>query len=289
MVMEGFVGCLVPVDDKTTGVFERQFEILMSYNRLVDWHPIRDVNPDEAAFTAGMDQDGKEIFICRTALASDNKYPVFLPGRWIRETGKCRLKDGFLETDTYDVLLNSWAKKSTALNDKWVPATGGRIPEHAFKAGWNQRIGCFNENYCDGGVWETYYACRAEYKGGTHLGKAGVGFENLNGCQIEWGDKGIFVARYDVLTSLDDAKWMSAKKGHIPENAVVGGEEDGNAFYVCRGHISETDEKWWNIWVTWVSHMNGWHPGKIRKGFNGCYISNNYRAVVVKKYEVLTW
>ena len=67
-------------------------------------------------------------------------------------------------------------------------------------------------------------------------------------------------------------KWVEASDGYIPRNAVVGGDEDGAKLYIARAF-----------------YRGGTHPGKIKKGWEGCNIGYGGKEVTVRNYEVLVY
>jgi hypothetical protein len=65
--------------------------------------------------------------------------------------------------------------------------------------------------------------------------------------------------------------WVPARDGFVPQNAVVGGNEsNGERLYVCR-----------------AAHNGGFHPGKVRAAFKGCYFGAGGAEHAAPSYEVL--
>ena len=65
-----------------------------------------------------------------------------------------------------------------------------------------------------------------------------------------------------------DIKWIKAKNGNVPKNAVIGGYAFAQPLYICH-----------------ASHMNSIHPGEVVK--KGCLISYAGRSYIKQSYEVL--
>jgi hypothetical protein len=72
-------------------------------------------------------------------------------------------------------------------------------------------------------------------------------------------------------------QWVSARNGDVPAGAYSYGFEapevgflGGPALYACR-----------------APYQGGLHPGKVRPGFNGCYIGWGGQEIPVNPYEVL--
>lgn len=82
----------------------------------------------------------------------------------------------------------------------------------------------------------------------------------------------LLMSGYLAAQDKDCVKWVKAKNGEIPANAVVGGEENGQPLYIAR-----------------AVHKGGTHPGKIGKGWKGCNISYNGAEIVSKEYEMLVY
>jgi hypothetical protein len=118
----------------------------------------------------------------------------------------------------------------------------------------------------------TLLVCRAEYEGGVHPGKTRA---DRNVCYIGWGGREIALPTYQTLKP----DWVPASGGAVPDSAVDFGCEFtapgglggcGPALYSCRAYYG-----------------GGLHPGKIRPGFDGCYIPYANSEIHVASYEVL--
>lgn len=64
--------------------------------------------------------------------------------------------------------------------------------------------------------------------------------------------------------------WVASQGGAIPPGAPPAGYESGGFLYACRAQVE-----------------GGIHPGKVRPGFDGCYVPTSGREVSVRQYEVL--
>lgn len=67
-------------------------------------------------------------------------------------------------------------------------------------------------------------------------------------------------------------RWVKVRNGNIPSQAVVGGEEHGETFYVAR-----------------ANYMGGVHPGKTKNGWTSCNIGYGGKEIEVNDYEVLVY
>jgi hypothetical protein len=135
----------------------------------------------------------------------------------------------------------------------WVAASNGDVPPAAVVGG-QERTG------------ETLYVCRAIFNNAPHGGKVRNGFR---GCNIGYGGKEEAVPNYEVLVELR-SRWVPARDGNIPANAVSVGQEGGIELFVCRGRI-----------------QNGVHSGKIQPAFRACNIGLGGKEEAINPYEVL--
>lgn len=67
-----------------------------------------------------------------------------------------------------------------------------------------------------------------------------------------------------------DAQWVAAQGGAVPPGAQPTGYEAGGFLYSCRASVE-----------------GGVHPGKVRPGFDGCYVPVGGRETSIRQYEVL--
>jgi hypothetical protein len=70
------------------------------------------------------------------------------------------------------------------------------------------------------------------------------------------------------------ANWVDGAFGSMPPPTVTpngGYEANGAPLFICR-----------------AAFRGGWHPGKIRQGFNGCNIGYGGREQTVSNYQVYT-
>lgn len=65
--------------------------------------------------------------------------------------------------------------------------------------------------------------------------------------------------------------WSTSQGGAIPPGSQATGYEPGGFLYSCRGQVE-----------------GGTHPGKVRPGFDGCYVPVGGREVSVRQYQVFT-
>jgi hypothetical protein len=65
--------------------------------------------------------------------------------------------------------------------------------------------------------------------------------------------------------------WVASQAGAIPPGAQPSGYEPGGFLYTCRASVE-----------------GGIHTGKVRPGFEGCYVPVGGRETSVRAYEVMT-
>lgn len=63
--------------------------------------------------------------------------------------------------------------------------------------------------------------------------------------------------------------WATSQGGAIPAGAIATGYEPGGFLYTCRAQVE-----------------GGTHPGKVRPGFDGCYVPLGGREVSVRQHQV---
>lgn len=107
------------------------------------------------------------------------------------------------------------------------------------------------------------FVCRAQIRGNVVPGKV-VGTK----CNIAWFGREVILPQYQVLTSSFRPHWISAGRGYLPPNAMIGGHERNQTLYVCQ---------------TYYSH--GMHPGKLID--QTCHISWGGSEIVQSQYRVL--
>lgn len=111
------------------------------------------------------------------------------------------------------------------------------------------------------------YSCRTAYNGGVHLGEVKAG---ERGCSFGFGGKRIQTAGGEVLQAAPWLAWSPALARSLPDTAVAGGSEDGEAFFVCR-----------------AADHDGLHPGKVKRSSAGCSIVSDGKEASVDRFEVL--
>lgn len=128
--------------------------------------------PDRRSVAAGTMSDGLPAFVC-IAKINGGAHPG-MAGVWI---DGCSTGYGGQEVVSRDFDMMTGT-------GHWVAARNGRLPPNAVEGGYE----------ADG---RPLYICRAEYPGGTFMGKTRPGFE---GCNIGADGQEISIRVYDVLT-----------------------------------------------------------------------------------------
>lgn len=137
------------------------------------WKAASGGNVPVGAVTAGHEQNGDPLFVCRA-----NYKGGVHPGKVRQAFGACNIGWGGGEhkVSNYEVL--------TSESDQiWRAARGGHVPVGAVSAG--------NESNGD-----ALFVCRAKYNGGLHPGKVRQAF---GACNIGWGGGEHKVNSYEVL------------------------------------------------------------------------------------------
>ena len=135
----------------------------------------------------------------------------------------------------------------------WVKAGNGPIDPRAVSVG----------TMADG---LPVYVCYAPYRGGNHPGLTAMFTE---GCVIGFAGKTVDIKGHSIL--IGRGRWVPASGGHVPPNAVEGGNEaNDNILYVCRAR-----------------HQGSMYAGKVREGFRGCNFGDLGKEMTAANYEVL--
>ncbi|MDF2690181.1 MAG: hypothetical protein K0S29_36 [Gammaproteobacteria bacterium] len=134
------------------------------------------------------------------------------------------------------------AKNSPSSTFKWVSASAGNIPKHAFVAAENSG--------------SKVYVCQANYTmnpeeigaGNTYLYPGSL---TANGCMITFGGKSFVENPYKILVSKEAGYWASQDQaGNAPSSSdisgyvasenkpIIGGFEPNQYIYVCRTNIN---------------------------------------------------
>jgi len=132
----------------------------------------------------------------------------------------------------------------------WLAGANGSIPPDALVGGEESGRGLV--------------ICHAAHRGGTQSGKV----DDKN-CNFGYGGVEVLAPRYEVLVvPPQNVSWVRAGNGVVPAYTVIGGDEAGQMFPVCR-----------------ASWSGGVHPGRV-VGAN-CSIGYGGNEVMVAQYEVL--
>ncbi|KAI8854064.1 hypothetical protein BC829DRAFT_241524 [Chytridium lagenaria] len=145
---------------------------------------------------------------------------------YVKENGKVLLKDNRKVpteclTTRYHNMVRSFTRPT-----QWVTVIPGEpFPENADPAGTD----------LDG---SPLYIARAKIGAAMHVGKTTanprIAFIPFDGNEMN------IRYQHEVLVSLKGFKWVAAKDGEIPPNAVEAGfEEDGDTLYIARGEVSK--------------------------------------------------
>jgi hypothetical protein len=215
------------------------------------WRPVQNEGDAEAVFqdaiAAGI-ENNFPLYVCRGAVAGNMHL-----GRIRRDFAACHIGYGGREIEAapYEVLSVTWRE-----------AQGADAPPESLVAGYEQvepEPGKLTTN--------RLYPCRTLFQGGMHLGQTRAG---ERGCSVGYGGKQVVVWTYEVLAAAPMLTWAVGTPRSIPDSAIAGGSEKGEAFYVCR-----------------AASVAGVHPGKVKRSSLGCSIVSQGGEAVVDRFEVL--
>ena len=135
----------------------------------------------------------------------------------------------------------------------WVSGSNGWHPEGAVKAGTDHGVPIF--------------VARARHQGCLIPGKLHPAYKT---AYVPWGGVEHATKRYEVLKG-QRLSWKGAAGGHVPQNAVQGGETaDGQPLYVIRAKVEGSDA-----------------VGKINPQNKFGHVPYGGKEHIVKHYEVL--
>jgi hypothetical protein len=122
-------------------------------------------------------------FICRAVVnkAAGDKYP----GGMQSNSNGCEINYGgtFYLGYSYELLTPAWRSSTTITENNGVPVSATYLGGHGIGRAGMPAV--------------PLYFCRADFRGGKHLGKV---FPGSNGCAIPWGgSEHRFVTPYEVL------------------------------------------------------------------------------------------
>ncbi|XP_075969631.1 uncharacterized protein LOC142972412 [Anticarsia gemmatalis] len=187
------------------------YEILINKPQDPHWVKCSNGSMPSGAVPAGVDLDGKEMFVARAH--HDN---CLVPGKIIpsRDRHAYVPYDGKEHHKTeYEVLVNS--------PNHWVPASGSNIPPNALPGGTDKG--------------ETYYIGRARVQGALTCGKV---HPSHAVCYVSFDGKEHHFADYEILINKpQDPHWVKCSNGSMPSGAVPAGVDlDGKEMFVARAH-----------------------------------------------------
>ena len=191
--------------------------------------------------------EASPLYSCRAAYADG-----MLVGRYRSDFGGCHIAyDGKeVEVAPFEVLSPSWAE---AVEGSLMGAlVGGEVADSPASKPFATR---------------TVSPCRVSYQGAVHPG-SWMAFGKT--CSFGFGGRAVASENFSVLES---APWMTWRAGvpiALSEGAVVGGEEGGEPFFVCRAPT-----------------VRGTLVGKVKASSPGCSVTLDGQEQVESRFELL--
>lgn len=207
--------------------------------------------PNEAsllrdAVVAGS-ESGLPLYPCRAFYAD-----AMLAGRYRSDFGGCHIAhDGKeVEVTPFEVLSPAWTDA----------AEGAAVG--ALVAG----------EVADGLVGKTYVSrpvspCRVSYQGAVHPGSWPAGDK---ACSFGFGGRAVASQTFSVMQSAPWMVWTPGVALALADGALIGGEEGGEPFYICRAPTPR-----------------GTMAGKIKVTSPGCSVAYEGRELVETRFELL--
>ena len=215
----------------------------------LDWQPVPE--PDETALADAISvghEDQFPLYACRAPSGGGTQ-----AGRYRPDFDGCHI--GFSGQEIS-------VKPFEVLAAAWQDGRGGSIPPDSLASG--QRVMASADSRF---VLAPLYSCRASYLTGVQAGEVAAGDR---GCRFGFGGRQVTVQKYQVLWDAPWMTWVPGTISQLPQDAVVGGSEGGERFYICRG-----------------SDATGVHPGKIKQSSPGCAFASDGAEVVTRRFSVL--
>jgi hypothetical protein len=204
--------------------------------------------PVPANAVQGGYESGKPVYVCRGRYSGSTH-----PGKLVGDKCYIGYAGREIALDRYQILVG---------NGKW------KKPED----GYTGVLVAGTEN------GEPLYLCRGRHAWGMNPGKVVA-----DKCNVGYNGEEKILDKFEVFYSTEggnlssDPNWPSRDRNRpdsnpnnrFPNNAISGGEENGQPLFVCR-----------------ASYMGGTHPGKVVA--DKCNIGYAGKEVVLDRYEVLT-
>ncbi len=192
-------------------------------------------------------ETGMPLYACRAVYAGG-----MLVGRYRSDFGGCHIGyDGKeVEVAPFEVLSPSWADAAEG------PLTGALIGGEVADSPPGKPFAS-----------HTVSPCRVSYQGGVHPG-SWMAFGKT--CSFGFGGRAIASENFSVLPSAPWMTWSIGVPLALSEEAVIGGQEGGEPFFICR---APTDR--------------GTLVGKVKASSPGCSVPHDGQEQVESRFELL--
>lgn len=219
-----------------------------SWAQAASWHrpALGEASPLRDAVAVGS-ESGLPLYSCRAAYADG-----VLVGRYRSDFGGCHIGYNGKEVEVapFEVLSLSWAD---AVEGPSMGALGGgEVAESLANKPFASR---------------TVSPCRVSYRGGVHPGSWMASGKT---CSFGFGSRAVASENFSVLQSAPWMTWGAGVPVALSDGAVVGGEEGGEPFFICRAPTPR-----------------GTLLGKVKASSPGCSVPLDGREQVESRFELL--
>ncbi len=192
-------------------------------------------------------ETGMPLYACRGSIEGGIHV-----GRYRHDFAGCHIGYNGREADVAPFQL---------LTTSWLAAAKGQVPDDALPVG-----GQLATDSLSAFAVSPLYSCVAAYQGGLHPGQLEAG----GNCEFGFGGHEMVQTSYLVLRAASWMSWAIGTARDLPDTAIIGGNEGGEPFYICR-----------------AADATGLHPGKIKASSLGCSIASAGREVVAEHFQIL--
>lgn len=206
---------------------------------------------DSSALSVGIvvgSEDHLPLYACRGSVGGGIQ-----PGRFRSDFSGCHIGYGGQEISVvpFEILATSW---QTDIE--------GSISTGSFRAGQRIQLKSLLQFSL-----VSLHPCRAVYHGNQQIGEVAQGDI---GCSFGYGGRQIIEKNYQVLWGAPWMSWIEGVAHQMPDSAIVGGQENNEAMYVCL-----------------AADKTGIHPGKIKMSSVGCSIASEGKEIVQSQFLML--
>jgi hypothetical protein len=214
-----------------------------------DWQPVTAQDKSALSTAVVVSTEAQiPLYACRATVGSG-----LHPGRFRKDFTGCHIGYGGQELSVmpFEILALTWQTGAE-----------GSIPKGSLDAGHRVQPGLLSQFGLS-----ALHPCRTMYQESLQVGEVARGDI---GCSFGFGGRQVTETKYQVLWGAPWMTWVTGIPHQVPSDALVGGVEGGENFYICR-----------------AVDRHGLHPGKIKSSSAGCSIASDGREIVSPQFSLL--